>query len=103
MKYADKWEEELNQLKSILRGTGLTETIKWGMEVYTHKGKNIVAAVGLKKNKLLKVAFGAFRPSKQKEFIEHINSAKREDTKKERLEKMIPMIIAGMGLNDKYK
>lgn len=41
--------------------------------------------------------------SKQNEFIEYINNAKREATKQTRLEKIIPMILKGIGLNDKYK
>jgi len=182
----NKWEEELSLLKSILLSIGLTETIKWGTEVYTHRGKNVVAVVGLKnyfslwfyngvflkdkykvlvsakggntkalkhwqfttkadinekiikeyikeavknedegrvwkpqkseavempellvatlkKNKTMKAAFEKLTPGKQREYMEHINSAKREETKKERLEKMTPMILAGLGLNDKYK
>ena len=182
----NKWKEELAELKSIVRSTGLTETIKWGTEVYTHNGKNIVAVVGLKnyfslwfydgvflkdkhkvlvtakggntkalrhwqfstkaeinkklikeyireavqntdkglvwkpqksediampdilvaamgKNKKMQAAFEKLTPYKQKEYITHLSSAKREETRKERLEKMIPMILAGMGLNDKYK
>ena len=186
MDFADKWKEELEQLKHIIRSTGLTETIKWGTEVYTHNGKNIVAVIGLKnyfslwfyngvfledkqkvlvsakggstkalrhwkfnskdeikekiikeyireaiknedegrvwkpqktepvafpdllvtamkKNKALHKAFEKLSPGKQKEYAEHISSAKREETKKERLEKIIPIILAGKGLNDKYK
>jgi len=186
MATSNKWEEELIQLKTILRSTGLTETIKWGTEVYTHKGKNVVAVVGLKnyfslwfyngvflkdkhkvlvstkdgntkalrhwqfstkkdineklikeyikeavkneddgrvwkpqktaavelpellvatfkKNKTMKAAFEKLTPGKQKEYIEYINSAKREETKKDRLEKITPLILEGKGLNDKYK
>lgn len=40
---------------------------------------------------------------KQKEYADHINSAKREATKIKRIEKIIPMICKGIGLNDKYR
>ena len=57
----------------------------------------------LSKNKNVKIAFDKFTPGKKKEFAEYINEAKREDTKMKRLEKIAAMILAGRGLNDKYK
>ena len=42
-------------------------------------------------------------PYKQREFCDHIASAKREATKQSRLEKIKPMILTGIGLHDKYK
>ena len=186
MSKENKWQEELALLKKIIQKAGLVEAIKWGTEVYTYHGKNVVAAAGFKnhfsmwfyngvflkdKNKVLvnaqdgktkalrqwrftskdeineklilkyireaikneeegrawkpertaqpempvellhilnedkdlKAAFEKLTPFKQKDFIEHISSAKREETKKARLEKIKPLILAGIGLNDKYK
>ncbi|MEJ5961834.1 YdeI/OmpD-associated family protein [Pedobacter immunditicola] len=186
MEKDNQWQEELALLKSIILKTGLTSTIKWGMEVYTHNGKNVVGALGFKNyfalwfyngvflkdeqqvlvsaqdgktkalrhwrftameeinetlvleyiheaikneeegkvwkpqksaaavipellsntfltNKALETAFEKLSPYKQKEYIEHIDAAKREETKKARLEKITPMILQGVGLNDKYK
>ena len=40
---------------------------------------------------------------KQREYSEYIIEAKREETKQKRVEKIIPMIKIGAGLNDKYK
>lgn len=51
----------------------------------------------------LSAAFAALTPGKQREYTEHIDSAKRDATKQSRLEKISPMIKAGIGLNDKYK
>ncbi|MDT0553314.1 YdeI/OmpD-associated family protein [Urechidicola vernalis] len=51
----------------------------------------------------LKDAFEKFTPSKQREFTEHISSAKREATKQSRIEKIVPMILQGIGLHDKYR
>ncbi len=39
----------------------------------------------------------------RRDYAEHITEAKREETKQKRLEKIIPMIKEGVGLNDKYK
>lgn len=47
--------------------------------------------------------FKAFTPYKQKEFIEYIDSAKQEKTKNDRFEKIKPMLLANIGLNDKYR
>lgn len=182
----NKWKEELALIKSIIQKTSLEETIKWGTEVYTHNGKNILGVVGFKnhftlwfyngvflkderkvlvnaqdgktkalrqwrftskdeineklilkyiheaisneeagkiwkpkksrsasvsgilqnaldKNEKLRTAFAELPPYKQKEYVEHIDSAKREDTRQSRLKKIKPMILQGVGLHDKYK
>lgn len=51
----------------------------------------------------LKKAFETLSPSKQKEYKEHIASAKQAKTRINRLLKAIPLIEKGKGLNDKYK
>jgi uncharacterized protein YdeI (YjbR/CyaY-like superfamily) len=48
-------------------------------------------------------AFQKFSPYKQYEFLEYIESAKQEKTKLSRIEKVIPMILGNVGLNDKYR
>lgn len=55
------------------------------------------------KNQELLSKFNAFSPYKQREFIEHLTSAKQEKTQLARLEKIIPLIVEGKGLNDKYR
>jgi uncharacterized protein YdeI (YjbR/CyaY-like superfamily) len=55
------------------------------------------------KDKKLASMFAAFTPYKQKEFAEHISSAKQEKTRLNRLEKCIPLIQQGVGLHDKYR
>lgn len=51
----------------------------------------------------LKKAFESFTPFKQREFLEYIETAKQEKTKISRFEKIKPMILEGIGLNDKYR
>lgn len=184
--YNEQWHVELAILKSIIKKTGLTQTIKWGAEVYTHKGKNVISYYGFKNyfalwfyngvfledkhkvllnaqenktkalrqwrfsskeeidekkildyiheaiknedegkvwkpeksadisipealkvalssDKDLEKAFNKLPFYKQKEFIEHVDSAKRAETKLARIDKIIPLILQGIGLNDKYK
>lgn len=50
----------------------------------------------------LTIAFAALSLGKQREFVEYISTAKRQETKTARLEKILPMIKHGTGLNDKY-
>ncbi len=57
----------------------------------------------LKSDAALKDAFDALTPYKQREYAEHVSSAKREDTPMRRLDKIAPMIRAGKGLNDRYR
>lgn len=57
----------------------------------------------LDKNTALANSFNTLSPSKQREYCEHIATAKREATKLSRLEKIKPMILQGVGLHDKYK
>lgn len=57
----------------------------------------------LKNNKEFKNAFDSFSMAKQREFAEHIEQAKRIETRFNRLEKVKKMVFAGEGLNDKYK
>ena len=57
----------------------------------------------LKSNSELNTSFKALTPSKQREYCDYISEAKREATKHTRLEKIIPLILKGIGLHDKYK
>ncbi|NND51721.1 MAG: hypothetical protein HKN54_04890 [Flavobacteriaceae bacterium] len=56
-----------------------------------------------KNNPGLKSAFYDLAPYKQREYCDHVASAKREATKLNRLKKIKPMILDGVGLHDKYK
>lgn len=57
----------------------------------------------LNSNEDLKSAFQTLTPGKQKEYAEYIDSAKRETTRAERMNKCAPIILSGKGLNDKYR
>ena len=57
----------------------------------------------LSKEKDLLASFDALSPYKQREYCEHITTAKQEKTRLSRLEKMLPLIRKGLSLNDKYR
>ncbi|MGP1346552.1 MAG: YdeI/OmpD-associated family protein [Phycisphaerales bacterium] len=60
-------------------------------------------AEALKSRAKTRKAFEALTPGKRREYAAHIAEAKREATKQTRIEKILPMIEAGVGLHDKYK
>ena len=59
--------------------------------------------IAFKKDKDFQTAFHALTPGKQREYADHIASAKQEKTRLNRLEKAKPLILDGVGLHDKYK
>ncbi|MGG5487071.1 YdeI/OmpD-associated family protein [Gaetbulibacter sp. NE] len=84
------------------------ENQKLGKELKPErKGKTVIIpkelSTVLKANGELNTSFKALTPSKQREYCEYIESAKRETTKQTRLDKITPMILKGVGLHDKYK
>lgn len=56
-----------------------------------------------KVNADLHKAFKALTPGRQREYCDYVFTAKRETTKRSRIKKITPMILKGVGLNDKYK
>jgi uncharacterized protein YdeI (YjbR/CyaY-like superfamily) len=80
---------------------------KAGNEIKPDRNKKLVIPPELKaalaKNKRAAAAFEKLTPGKQREYAEHIIEAKQAATKDRRLTKILPLIIAGGGLNDKYK
>ncbi len=73
----------------------------------THTKKPLVIPlelqVALDSNPTLATHFEAFRLTDKREFAEYISTAKRMATKEKRMEKIIPMILQGVGLSDKYR
>jgi uncharacterized protein YdeI (YjbR/CyaY-like superfamily) len=181
---AEKWQKELEQLRTIVLNCGLTEELKWGCPCYTFNNRNIVLIhvfkeycallffkgvllsdpgniliqqtenvqaarqirfvntqeimekegilkayiyeaieieraglkVKLKKtsdfkipeefqeklNKMhaLKTAFEALTPGRQRAYIFYFTQAKQSKTRQARIEKCIPKILDGKGLED---
>lgn len=181
---AEKWQEEIEQLRLIALDCGLTEELKWGCPCYTYRESNIVLIhvfkeycaflffkgallsdthviliqqtenvqsarqvrfinveqiaeqttilrayifeaiqiekAGLKVNlkktdefivadefqsKLntipaLKTAFEALTPGRQKAYLLHFAQPKQSSTREARVEKWMPQILNGKGLND---
>jgi uncharacterized protein YdeI (YjbR/CyaY-like superfamily) len=54
----------------------------------------------LNKNAALKKAFNALTPGRQRQYIFHFSQPKQSKTRETRVEKYIPQILDGKGLND---
>ena len=80
---------------------------KQGLELKSARGQAVKIPPQLRsalsKNERANACFKALTKGKQCEYADYIADAKREETKVKRLKKIIPMIIAGKGLNDKYR
>jgi len=98
------------KIPRMLEKKYVSETIKnseLGLEIKPDRSKPLELptelAQYLQENKKLKVAFSQFTLSRQREFADHIASAKRAETRTRRLKTIIPMILDGTGLHDKYR
>lgn len=60
-------------------------------------------AIALKKNKTAQKIFKEFSPSAQREYIEWINEAKREETRQKRIVQAVEQIAEGKQRNWKYQ
>jgi len=56
----------------------------------------------LDKNRALKTAFFALTPGRQRAYIFHFSQPKQSSTRESRIEKFIPQILKGKGMNDDY-
>ncbi len=81
--------------------------VKQGIEIKPSRNKPVTVPAELqaafrKKGKARK-SFEKMTLGKRREYAEYIASAKREETRQKRIDKILPMIESGVGLNDKYR
>lgn len=78
-----------------------------GKEIKADRGSPVEVPAelqtALRRTKGATAAFQQLRLGLQREYAEYIASAKRDDTKQNRIDKVLPMIVTGVGLNDKYR
>jgi len=101
-----KSKEEINEKLLLLYIKEAIENETKGLSHKPVKKEVIICdffANELQKDISFAKAFEGFSPFKQKEFLEYIATAKQEKTKITRMEKIKPMILQNIGLNDKYR
>jgi uncharacterized protein YdeI (YjbR/CyaY-like superfamily) len=99
-------KEEINEKEVLEYILEAIENEKQGKIIKPSKKEPIVSELlqkEMEQNPALGEAFQKFSPYKQYEFLEYIETAKQEKTKLSRIEKVIPMILRNVGLNDKYR
>lgn len=99
-------KDEINEKEILEYILEAIENEKQGKIIKPSKKEAIVSELlneEMVKNPALAAAFEKFSPYKQYEFLEYIETAKQEKTKLSRIEKVIPMILGNIGLNDKYR
>jgi len=104
-RFTSKNQIDTRRIKAYLKeATALAES---GKEIKADRSKPVTIPPELKKalqaRKNAKANFENMTKGKQREYADYISDAKREETKSKRLEKIIPMILANQGLNDKYR
>ena len=99
-------KEEINEKEILEYIAEAIENEKQGKIIKPSKKEAIISELLEKEmiqNPALATAYQKFSQYKQYEFLEYIESAKQEKTKLARIEKVIPMILENIGLNDKYR
>jgi len=80
---------------------------KDGKELKPERNKPVVIPdefiQALQEDSELESCFNRFTSGKQREFAEFISSAKQTETRLTRVQKVIPLILENIGLNDKYR
>lgn len=83
------------------------ENQKQGKEIKPQRNKELIIpeeiAEELSRNEPFNKAFNEFTIGKKREFCYFVDGAKRKETRLSRLQKIIPLIFEGRGLNDKYR
>lgn len=102
-----KSADEIDENQIIAYTLEAIEVEKKGLKLKPEKFSPLpipeILSTEFKSNPELKNAFETLTPGRQKEYILFLNEAKQQATKHARISKITPMILAGIGLNDKYK
>jgi uncharacterized protein YdeI (YjbR/CyaY-like superfamily) len=97
-------KEKVNEKEVLLYIQEAIANEKMGKTHKPEKRTPIVSILFQKEldtDKMLQASFGKFTPYKQQEFLEYIETAKKEETKLSRIEKIRPLILQNKGLNEK--
>lgn len=81
--------------------------VKKGVEIKPERAKRLAIPPelrdALRKRKKAGASFDKLTPGKRREYAEYVASAKQAATKQRRIDKILPMIESGVGLNDRYR
>lgn len=98
--------QEIIEMEQLLKAYiyEAIEVEKAGLEVNFKKTTEYIIPdefqMKLDENKALKTAFEALTPGRQRAYLLHFSQPKQSKTRESRVEKSIPQILNGKGLND---
>lgn len=104
-RFESKKDIKARQIKAYVNQA--IELQEQGKEIKADRSQPVVVPPELKQalaqNRKVQTAFSTLTKGRRREFADYIIEAKRAETKLKRLEKILPMIEAGIGLSDKYR
>lgn len=105
-KFATAKDIKIAKVKAYLKEA--IENQKAGKKAIIPKVKKVTVlpellTEALSKDSKLRANFDNLTPGRQRDYCEYINTAKREATKLSRLDKILPMIRRGVGMDDLYR
>lgn len=102
--------QSMDQIDRKLIGAYVREAIglvRQGIEIKPVRNQPLEVPaelqVALRRHGKAGTSFKKMTPGKRREYAEYVASAKRDETRQKRVEKILPMIESGIGLNDKYR
>lgn len=98
-------EKDAQTIRAYLKEANANQ--RHGKEIKPDRQKPLIIPEELRslldRDERLKRMFGTLSKSKQREYAEYIAEPKRAETIQKRLTKIEPMILGGVGLNDRYR
>jgi len=98
--------DEINDTLVVNYLNEAIENQKQGKELKPDRSKPVIIPDELKEvfneDKELETLFNQFTTGRQREFADFISTAKQAETRKSRIQRIIPLILEKKGLNDKY-
>ena len=101
--------EELTRLESVIADyiAEAIEVERAGLKLAAPKESPLEIPEALSRKfisePLVAQAFENLTPGRRKEYVNYIAEARQASTREARIEKIVPLILQGKGLNDKYK
>ena len=105
MRFRAKDEIDRKVVQAYLREA--CELARRGVSIAPERRKAVAVPIelraALRKRPKAQKSFESLTPGKRREYAEHVATAKRDETKQKRIAQILPMIEAGIGLNDRYR
>lgn len=103
LEFTDEADIKVTQVKAYVKEAIAVEKAGLKVEFKAKRALDLPDELTqiFQKNRILAKAFGALTPGRQRAYVLHFTGAKRSQTRTARVEKCIPRILAGLGLNDR--